>query len=72
MMTLAKGKAETGKITSDQQQLVSYTIAGIKARTTAQGKKMTKVEAYERAWDLGMKGDFSLVDLFIQIINPLI
>ena len=28
---------------------------------------MTKVEAYERAWDLAMKGDFSLVD---QIYHP--
>ena len=28
---------------------------------------MTKVEAYEKAWDLGMKGDFSLVD---QIYHP--
>ena len=44
-----------------------YTIAGIKVQTTAQGKKMTKVEAYERAWDLAMKGDFSLVD---QIYHP--
>jgi hypothetical protein len=28
---------------------------------------MTKAEAYEKAWDLAMKGDFSLVD---QIYHP--
>ena len=28
---------------------------------------MTKVEAYERAWNLAMKGEFSLVD---QIYHP--
>ena len=39
----------------------------IKFFNSSQGKKMTKVEAYERAWDLAMKGDFSLVD---QIYHP--
>ena len=39
----------------------------IKFSNSSQGKKMTKVEAYEWAWDLAMKGDFSLVD---QIYHP--
>jgi hypothetical protein len=31
------------------------------------GVEMTKAEAYEKAWHLGYKGDFSLVD---QIYQP--
>jgi len=34
-VTLAKGGTGNGKTTSDQQQLVGYTIAEIKARTAA-------------------------------------
>ena len=43
-------------------RLGGFTIARIKSRITAQGDKMTKAEAYDKAWRLGRKGDFSLVD----------
>ena len=49
------------------KQLVGYTITVIKPKTFAYGINMTKAEAYDKAWRLGARGDFSLVD---QIYHP--
>ena len=46
---------------------MGYTIAEIKARIPAQGGRMTWAEAFDKAWRLGIKGDFSLVD---EIYHP--
>ena len=49
------------------QQFSDYSISEIKSRISAQGQRMTKAEAYDKAWRLGLKGDFSLVD---KIYHP--
>ena len=55
-----------GLITTGKQ-LLGYTIAETKALLTASGDEMTRTEAFEKAWRLAMKGDFSLVD---EIYHP--
>jgi len=42
--------------------MVSYTIVESKTLPTASGERMTKAEVFDKAWKLGLKGDFSLVD----------
>ena len=67
-VTPAKDKTGTGKTSNDLQISSLATLSQIsKSLKELLGEGMTKVEAYERAWDLAMKGDFSLVD---QIYHP--
>ena len=47
--------------------MVSYTIVETKTLPTALGLAMTKEEVFDKAWRLGLKGDFSLVD---EIYHP--
>ena len=47
--------------------MVSYTIVETKTLPTASGERMTKAEVFDKAWKLGLKGDFSLVD---EIYHP--
>ena len=57
MGLIAKGK-----------QLADYIILETKALLAASGDEMTRTEAFERAWRLGVsKKDFSLVD---EIYHP--
>ena len=46
---------------------MSYTIVETKTIPTALGERMTKAEVFDKAWKLGLKGDFSLVD---KIYHP--
>ena len=55
------GIIRTGK------QLVCFEVAEIKTRTAVQEEAMTRAEAFDKAWRLGIKGDFSLVD---EIYHP--
>ena len=58
-----KGRTGTGKTTSNQQQLALFAIAEIKSQIPAEGIEVEKVEAYNKAWRLGVESnDFSLVD----------
>ena len=52
---------------SSDEQLVGYTIVEVKSRTAAQGLAMTKEEVFNKAWRLGLKGDFSMAD---EIYHP--
>tara|TARA_E500000178_G_C16529401_1_gene533721 strand:- start:120 stop:293 length:174 start_codon:yes stop_codon:yes gene_type:complete len=45
---------------------VAHTVAEIKARTVASGEQMTRGEAFDKAWRLGIKGDFSLYDEIVH------
>ena len=55
---------------SDLKQLAEYTLSEIKSLIRALGEKMTKAEKFEKAWRLGFKGDFSLVDeIYTLTIN---
>ena len=48
--------------------MLGYTIAEIKSRTAVQEEAMTRAEAYNKAWRLGVESnDFSLVD---KIYHP--
>ena len=46
---------------------MGYTIAKIKSWTSSTIGAMTRAEAFDKAWRLGIKGDFSLVD---EIYHP--
>ena len=43
------------------------TIAEIKFRTLALGKRVTRAEVFDKAWRQGFRGNFSLVD---KIYHP--
>ena len=54
------GIIRTGK------QLVCFEVAEIKTRTAVQEEAMTRAEAFDKAWRLGIKGDFSLYDEIVH------
>ena len=64
-MTLAKVRIGTGRIMSNQQAVGGYITVEIKSRI-ASGEKMTRGEAFDKAWRLGIKGDFSLYDEIVH------
>ena len=49
------------------KQLVDYEVAEINSRIKASEERMTKADAFKKAWRLGFKRDFSLVD---EIFHP--
>ena len=53
-----KGRTGTGKTTSNQQQLVLFAIVEIKSQIPAEGIEMEKVEAYNKAWRLGVESKY--------------
>ena len=40
------------------QQFGDYSISEIKSRISAKGQRMTKAEAFDRAWKMAIRNDF--------------
>ena len=66
-MILLKPETGIGKSASNHHSKICQPKASSKIRALAQGVRMTKVEAFDKAWRLGFKGDFSLFD---EIYHP--
>ena len=56
-----------GRLRVVSKQLRGYTAIEVELRKAVLGAKMNKVETYQKAWSLVLKGDFALVD---QIYHP--